>query len=61
MFSRAKDPLHHTVAIKDEELFWKKILIVDDEADVTLTFQAGIEEINNHVSKRSCDRNDVAE
>jgi hypothetical protein len=35
MFSRAEDPLHHTVAIKDEELFWKKILIVDDEADVT--------------------------
>ena len=27
-------------------------MIVDDEADVTLTFKAGIEESNNDVSKR---------
>ena len=35
-------------AIKDEQRFWKRILIVDDEADVTITFKAGIEESNNN-------------
>jgi len=38
--------LYH--AIKDEQKFWKRILIVDDEADVTITFKAGIEESNNN-------------
>ncbi|MGB6592063.1 MAG: hypothetical protein WBE68_11200 [Candidatus Nitrosopolaris sp.] len=31
------DPSYHTVVIKDEQRFWKRILIVDDDADVTLT------------------------
>jgi CheY-like chemotaxis protein len=35
-------------AIKDEQRFWKRILIVDDEADVTITFKAGIEGSNNN-------------
>ena len=26
--------MYHTVVIKDEQRFWKRILIVDDEADV---------------------------
>jgi hypothetical protein len=46
--SRAKDPLYNTVIIKDEQGFWKRILIVDDEADLTLTFKAGIEDSNNN-------------
>ncbi len=46
--SRAEDQLYHPVVIKDEQRFWKRILIVDDEADVTLTFKAGIEEDNNN-------------
>jgi hypothetical protein len=40
--------LYHTVVIKDEQWFWKRILIVDDEADVNITFKAGIEESNNN-------------
>jgi CheY-like chemotaxis protein len=40
--------LYHAVVIKDEQQFWKRILIVDDEADVTITFKAGIEENNNN-------------
>ena len=40
--------LYHGVVIKDEQRFWKRILIVDDEADVTITFKAGIEESNNN-------------
>jgi len=51
MYSSA-DPLHHPVVIKDQR-FWKRILIVDDDADVTTTFKAGIEESNNnHANKR---------
>jgi len=36
------------VVIKDERRFWKTILIVDDDADVTVTFKARIEENNNN-------------
>jgi hypothetical protein len=31
-----------------EQRFWKRILIVDDDKDITITFKAGIEESNNH-------------
>ena len=44
----AEDPLYHPVVIKDKQRFWKRILIIDDEADVTITFKAGIEDINNN-------------
>jgi two-component system nitrogen regulation response regulator NtrX len=50
--SRAKDPLYNTAIVKDEQRFWKRILIVDDEADVTLTLKAGIEEGNHDASER---------
>ena len=45
---RAQDHLYSTVVTKDEQRFWKRILIVDDNADVTITFKAGIEESNNN-------------
>jgi len=32
---------------------WKRILIVDDDADVTVTFKAGIEENNNYKDANS--------
>ena len=47
MYSSAEDSLYHPAVIKDEQRFWKRILIVHDEADVTLTFKAGIEDNNN--------------
>jgi DNA-binding response OmpR family regulator len=31
-----------------KQRFWKRILIVDDDADVTVTFKAGIQENNNY-------------
>jgi two-component SAPR family response regulator len=39
---------------KEEQRFWKRILIVDDDADLTATFKAVIEESNNNndVSRR---------
>jgi CheY-like chemotaxis protein len=47
-----EDPLHHTVVIKDEQRFWKRILIVDDEEDIIITFNAGIEDSNTDTNKR---------
>src|SRR5215469_18701762 len=44
---RAEGPLYHPVVIKDLQRFWKRILIVDDDSDVTATFKAAIEDSNN--------------
>jgi len=52
MYSYAEDPLYQPVVVKDKKRFWKRILIVDDEADVTTTFKAIIEESNNDVNKK---------
>jgi DNA-binding response OmpR family regulator len=32
---------------KEQERFWKRILIIDDDADLTTTFKATIEDSNN--------------
>ncbi len=48
MHSRTEDPLYHHVVIKGEQRFWKRILIVDDEEDVTITFKAGIQDSNGY-------------
>jgi CheY-like chemotaxis protein len=45
--SSCASPLYHHVVIKDEQRFWKRILIVDDDKDITLTFKAGIEDSND--------------
>ena len=48
MNSSAEDSLYHPVVIKQDQRFWKRILIVDDNEDVTTTFKVGIEDNNNH-------------
>ena len=48
MIDHTRVEVYHHVVIKDERRFWKRILIVDDDADVTVTFKAGIEENNNN-------------
>jgi CheY-like chemotaxis protein len=45
----AEDLLYRTVSIKDEQRFWKRMLIVDDDEDVTITFKSGIEDITNNL------------
>jgi DNA-binding response OmpR family regulator len=51
--SISKDSLYHPVVLKDKQGFWKRILIVDDDNDITTTFKAGIEESNkNDANKR---------
>jgi CheY-like chemotaxis protein len=54
MIAYSIDPLYHTDVTKEQQRFWKKILIVDDNGDDTITFKAGIEEANNYkdVNKR---------
>jgi CheY-like chemotaxis protein len=47
-YRHAEDPLYHPVVIKDEQRFWKRMLIIDDYADVTITLKAGIEDSNNN-------------
>jgi uncharacterized protein YcgI (DUF1989 family) len=39
----------YTVVIKDERRFWKRLLIVDDDEDVTITFKTAIEDSNNGI------------
>ena len=48
MYSCAEDPAYHPAVIKDNQRFWKRILIVDDDVDATVTFKAAIEDSNNH-------------
>jgi CheY-like chemotaxis protein len=47
MHSSAEDRLYSTVGIKENQRFWKRILIVDDDEDVIITLKAVIEESNN--------------
>jgi DNA-binding response OmpR family regulator len=35
-----------------KERFWKRILIIDDDADITTTFKLGIEDANSDTSNR---------
>jgi len=44
MIAHRRVEVYHPV----KQRFWKRILIVDDDADVTVTFKAVIEENNNH-------------
>jgi two-component SAPR family response regulator len=50
---RTEELLYRTVSIKDKQRFWKRILIVDDDSDITTTFKAAIDSNNgNDVNKR---------
>ena len=46
---RRVEEVYHPV----KQRSWKRILIVDDDADVTVTFKAGIEENNNYKDANS--------
>jgi CheY-like chemotaxis protein len=45
--SHPEHPSYHPVVIKDTQRFWKRILVVDDDADITTTFKAAIEDSND--------------
>ena len=42
-----EDPLYDT-DVANKQRFWKKILIVEDDEDIAITFKAGIEDSNNN-------------
>jgi DNA-binding response OmpR family regulator len=44
MHSSAEDPLYHPIVTKQDQQSWKRILIVDDDVDVTTTFKVAIED-----------------
>jgi len=48
VLSRQKQEAYKTL-IREQQRFWKRILIVDDDTDLTITFKAVIEESNNDV------------
>jgi len=52
MYSCTEDPLYHPVVIKPDQQFWKRILIVDDNKDVTTTFKVGIEASNINTNRK---------
>ena len=50
--SHTEHSLYHPAVIKDEQRFWKRILIVDDEKDITLAFKVGIEDSNTYTNRK---------
>ena len=52
MYSCTEDPLYHPFVIKLDQQFWKRILIVDDNKDVTTTFKVGIEGSNIDTNRK---------
>ena len=46
----------HTSATERGQQNWKRLLIVDDDPDVTVTFKVGIEDTNNvdNGKKKNC-------
>jgi DNA-binding response OmpR family regulator len=47
-FESTQDIGYDTVTEKEKRPFWKRILIIDDDPDVTTTFKVGIESSNNY-------------
>src|SRR5215469_16049897 len=45
--TRTGDPLYNPVVIKDKQRHWKRILIVDDNVDITVSFKTAIEDNND--------------
>ena len=51
-FESTQDFGYGTVTEKEKRPFWKRILIIDDDTDVTITFKVGIEDSNRDANKR---------
>lgn len=46
-FEDTRNLSYGAVTEREKQRFWKKILIIDDEPDITVTFKLGIESNNN--------------
>jgi DNA-binding response OmpR family regulator len=47
--AHTEDTLYYPVVIKDKQRHWKRILIVDDNTDITTTFKSAIEDSNSRM------------
>ena len=47
-FESTRDIGYSTVTEKEKRPYWKRILIIDDDPDVTTTFKVGIENSNSY-------------
>ncbi len=57
MIRTSKNRINRTSRIdatgrSENERFWKRILIIDDDADITTTFKLGIEDANSDTNNR---------
>ncbi len=52
MHNSAEDPWYHPIVIKQDQQSWKRILIIDDNEDVTTTFKAGLEYSNINTNRK---------
>ena len=50
--SHTEHSLYHPAVIKDEQRFWKRILIVDDDVGTTLAFKLGIKDSNIYTNRK---------
>ena len=50
--SHTEHSLYHPAVIKDEQRFWKRILIVDDDVGITLAFKLGIKDSNIYSNRK---------
>lgn len=46
-FEDTRNLSYGAITEREKQRFWKKILIIDDEPDITVTFKLGIESSNN--------------
>jgi DNA-binding response OmpR family regulator len=46
-YSRPENPSFESIILEDKKRNWKRILIIDDDPDVTTTFKVGIEDSNS--------------
>jgi CheY-like chemotaxis protein len=54
LFEHTEDPVYSTLTVKEKQPFSKRILIIDDDPEITLTFKEGIENSsgNEDINKR---------
>ncbi|MGC2575930.1 MAG: response regulator, partial [Candidatus Nitrosopolaris sp.] len=50
--TKYNDGQYHPVSIKDEQRILRRILIVDDNEDITLAFKVGIEDGNTYTNRK---------
>ena len=48
LFEHTEDLVYGTLTVKEKQPFSKRVLIVDDDPDITLTFKEGIENSNGN-------------